>query len=161
MDEKREPDLDEIDWAIIDRLRDNARESAADIAKASEVQLTESAVRRRITRLRDTGVITGFHVALNHDKTTPFAVEAYIELSFEVGANIQSTIDVAMNLREVRDAMMLAGETDALLRVRADDLKSLREIVMALRKSAPVTRTVTRIVLERWWYGSPRRTIRD
>jgi len=59
-----------------------------------------------------------------------------------------------MGLREVREAMMLAGETDALLRVRADDLKSLRQIVMALRKSGPVTRTVTRIVLERWWHGS-------
>lgn len=145
--------LDDIDVAIIDRLRRNARESAASIAGAEGIRLTASAVRRRIARLEATEVISGYHVALNHDKM-PSSIEAYVELSFAGDEDVHRTLQVAMGLHEVREAVTLAGETDALLRVRARDLKSLRDVVIALRKSGPVTGSVTRIVLGRWWHGS-------
>jgi len=123
------------------------------MAKAPDIQLTAGAVRRRIARLQKSGVILGYHVALDHEKL-PTSVEAFIELSFAGNADLEATLEVAMGLHEVREAMMLAGETDALLRVRAKDIERLREVVLALRRSGQVTGSVTRIVLERWWHGS-------
>ncbi len=143
--------VDDIDRRILDCLRTNARASAADIA--SRVNLTDSAVRRRIASLEKSGVITGYTVAINHDLVGG-SVEAYIELSFAGNADVHAILAEAMRRPQVREAMTIAGDLDALLRVRVRNLAELREIVMALRTSGPVTGSRTRIVLGRWWHGS-------
>lgn len=50
--------FDELDRKIITALMANARTSFAEIGTA--VGLSSTAVKRRVDRLRDTGVITGF-----------------------------------------------------------------------------------------------------
>lgn len=145
-------ELDDIDRAIIDRLRSNAREPAASIAK--DVRITAGAVRRRINRLEKRGVIAGYTVSLDHDKTGT-NVEAYIELSFAGGEDVHAILAGATEWRpQVREAMVIAGEPDAIVRVRVSSLTELRELVMDLRRAWPVTATRTRIVIGRWWHGS-------
>jgi Lrp/AsnC family transcriptional regulator, leucine-responsive regulatory protein len=150
--------VDDVDRRILDCLRMNARESAADIAK--RVNLTPSAVRRRIAGLEKAGVITGYTVAINHDLVGA-SVEAYIELSFAGNADVHSILADAMRRPQVREAMTIAGDLDALLRVRVRNLAELREIVMALRTSGPVTGSRTRVVLGRWWHGSVPNVVPD
>lgn len=143
--------LDAIDQQILDRLRRNAREPAATIAR--HVGLTASAVRRRIARLEESGVINRYTIALNHDRLGS-SIEAYVELTFNAEADVQEFLEKATRQPEVREAMTLAGEADALVRVRVGELKDLRDLVIGLRRSGDVTDSKIRIVLGRFWHGS-------
>jgi Lrp/AsnC family transcriptional regulator, leucine-responsive regulatory protein len=61
-----------------------------------------------------------------------------------------------MQRPEVREAMTITGETDALVRIRVSDLPHLRQVVMGLRTSRQVIACQTRVILGRWWHGSAR-----
>jgi Lrp/AsnC family leucine-responsive transcriptional regulator len=147
--------LDDIDQRILDRLRENARESAAAIGR--HVNLTAGAVRRRIARLERCGVIDRYTIAINHDKLGS-SIEAYVELSFTGDANVDAHVHTilknAMKRPEVREAMMITGETDALVGIRVRDVPHLRQVVMDLRTSGQVTGCNTRVILRRWWHGA-------
>jgi Lrp/AsnC family leucine-responsive transcriptional regulator len=142
---------DDVDQEILDLLRRNARLSAAEIAR--RVNLTDSAVRRRISNLEKDGTIAGYTIAVDHDKVGP-TVEAYIELVFAGNTNVHTFLREAIKRPEVREAMTITGEADALLRVRVKQLPELRNLVMDLRTSGPVQGSNTRVVMGRWWHGA-------
>jgi Lrp/AsnC family leucine-responsive transcriptional regulator len=123
-------------------------------AIASHVDLTASAVRRRIARLESSGVIDRYTIGINHDKIGA-SVEAYVELSFGGNADVHEILKTAMRRKEVREAMTIAGDLDALVRLRVRDLPELRKAVTRLRASEQVTSSKTRVVVGRWWHGSP------
>ena len=148
--------LDDSDREILKCLRANAREPSAAIAQ--RVNLSAAAVRRRIARLEEIGVISGYTVAINNDLLGS-SIEAYVELSFAGDADVHAILEKAMERPEVREAMTMAGDPDALLRVRVNNVTQLREIVIQLRTSGPILRSRTMIVLGRWWHGSVR--VRD
>ena len=56
--------LDEIDQQIVALLRENARRSFQDIG--SRVSLSAPAVKRRVDRLEEAGVIRGYSAVLDH-----------------------------------------------------------------------------------------------
>ena len=145
--------LDDIDRRILDRLRQNAREPASSIAK--RVNLTASAVRRRIARLERSGVIDRYTVSIKHDELGA-SIEAFVELSFAGDADVHTILKDVIQRPEVREAMTITGETDALVRIRVRDLPHLRQVVMDLRTSGQVIACQTRVILGRWWHGSAR-----
>jgi Lrp/AsnC family leucine-responsive transcriptional regulator len=142
---------DDVDQEILALLRRNARLSAAEIAR--RVNLTDSAVRRRISNLEKSGTIAGYTISIDADKVGP-TVEAYIELVFAGNTNVHSFLGDAIRRPEVREAMTITGESDALLRVRVKALPELRHLVMDLRTSGPIMGTNTRVVMGRWWHGA-------
>jgi Lrp/AsnC family transcriptional regulator, leucine-responsive regulatory protein len=81
--------LDDIDRRILDRLRQNAREPAASTAKS--VNLTASAVRRRIARLERSGVIDRYTVSIKHDELGA-SIEAFVEPSFAGDADVHTIL---------------------------------------------------------------------
>ncbi len=139
--------LDEIDHAIIDLLTENARRTVADIAE--RVSLSPAPVRRRIDRLERIGVIAGYTVVLDHSKVGP-AIEAFTELRFSGRTDIDEILEIAARAPEVRDVFTIAGDPDALARIRVDDMDHLREVIDQLRKSGRITGTKTLMVLGRW-----------
>lgn len=145
--------LDDIDHKILDILRDNARQSVAAIAK--RVDLTPGAVRRRIIKLEESGVIDHYTVVLDHDKVGP-SVEAYVELSFSGSADVQALLEKALSWSEVREASTLAGDPDALVRLRVDDADHLRNTVIKLRQMKHVTGSKTLFALGRMRHVSDR-----
>jgi len=145
--------LDDIDRRILDRLRQNAREPASSIAK--RVNLTASAVRRRIARLARSGVIDRYTVSIKHDELGA-SIEAFVELSFAGDADVHTILKDVIQRPEVREAMTITGETDALVRIRVRDLPHLRQVVMDLRTSGQVIACQTRVILGRWWHGAAR-----
>lgn len=138
--------LDSIDRAILDLLRDNARQTSTAIAK--HVNLTPGAVRRRIARLEEIEVIDHYTVVLDHDKVGP-SIEAYVELTFEGGADVHRLLLEAVKRREIREASTIAGDPDAVVRVRVDNLDHLRETVTGLREMGQVTGSKTLVALGR------------
>lgn len=75
--------FDELDRQIVTALMANARTSFAEIGAA--VGLSSTAVKRRVDRLRETGVITGF-TATVRPSALGWRTEAYVEVYCEGAA---------------------------------------------------------------------------
>jgi Lrp/AsnC family transcriptional regulator, leucine-responsive regulatory protein len=135
--------LDETDEAIVRLLVANARLSASEVGR--RVGLSPAAAKRRIGRLEDAGVITGYHAALDRSKLDG-AIEAFIELRF-AGQTLVDDIESTAQVPGVIEAFTTAGDPDAIARIRADDLADLKRVVDLIRRSGRVTGTKTLIVL--------------
>lgn len=131
----------------MDRLRINAREPATEIGLA--VRLSPAAVRKRIQQLQEVGVIRAFTVILDHTKLNPASVEGYIEVSFSGGVNVSDVAERAVQDERIREVSTIAGDPDAIMRVRVDGLAELRQLVIWLRDEFEVTRTKALVVLDR------------
>ena len=139
--------LDETDRHILELLRDDARRTIADIAQ--QVNLSPAPVKRRIDRLHNSGVIAGYTVVLDHQKIGP-SIEAFTELRCAGNADVDDIRSVVQEITEVREVFTMAGDPDALLRIRVNDMDHLRLVVNRLRRSGRITGTKTLMVLDHW-----------
>jgi Lrp/AsnC family transcriptional regulator, leucine-responsive regulatory protein len=139
--------LDDIDHRILELLREDGRRTVADIAE--RVNLSAAPVKRRIDRLQRLGVISGYTVLVDHAKIGP-TIEAFTELRFAGDGDIDVIVDAIAQMPEVREVFTIAGDPDALVRIRVDDVEHLKKVVNALRRSGQITGTKTLMVLDRW-----------
>jgi DNA-binding Lrp family transcriptional regulator len=138
--------IDQIDLAILELLKQDARRTVTDIA--SRVNLSLAPVKRRIDRLERTGVIRGFTVILDPSKVKT-GVDAYSEIRLGPG-DVDDFLHFAQSLPEVTEASSLAGDTDILLRLRVDDVEHLHRLVNALRSNPRVRGIRTLVTLKTW-----------
>jgi Lrp/AsnC family transcriptional regulator, leucine-responsive regulatory protein len=137
-------ELDEVDDAIIAQLVEDGRRSASEIGR--RVGLSPAAAKRRIDRLEAIGVISGYKAIVDHGKLGS-QIEAFSEVRFE-GATQVGDIDRSFaHLAEVVESFTIAGDPDALVRLRVRDLDHLKQVVDTIRRSGGVTGTKTLIVL--------------
>ncbi|HEX4807196.1 MAG TPA: Lrp/AsnC family transcriptional regulator [Conexibacter sp.] len=140
------PHLDEKDHVILEMLRDDARQPATLIARRTG--LSSAAVRRRIARLEQLGVIARYTVVVDHGKLDP-SVEAYLEVKCVGHADVQELLAKLVKLPAVREASTLAGSPDAMLRLRVRDLDHLREVVTEIRREPGITDSKALVALGR------------
>jgi DNA-binding Lrp family transcriptional regulator len=122
--------VDSIDARIVTALIRNARASYAVIG--NEVGLSAPAVKRRVDRLRAAGAITGFSARVD-PAAMGWTTEAYVELFYP----------------EVVDACTVTGEADALVHIRAADVRHFEDVMERIRAEPFVVRTRSVIVLSR------------
>jgi DNA-binding Lrp family transcriptional regulator len=123
------PPLDAFDIKILGVLRDNARASNVEIA--DKVGLTESTCSRRIKRLEEDGVITGYSVGLEPE-FVGIGLIAFVTLVLE-NFNEQTADRFAREIQampEVMSCHIVSGGYDALLQVAAADLQSYSKFVL-------------------------------
>jgi DNA-binding Lrp family transcriptional regulator len=138
--------VDSIDARIVAALIKNARSSYAVIG--NEVGLSAPAVKRRVDRLRAAGAITGFSARVD-PAAMGWTTEAYVEL-FCGGRTSPEEIAVAVRrYPEVVDACTVTGEADALVHIRAADVRHFEDVVERIRGESFVVRTRSVIVLSR------------
>jgi len=138
--------IDAVDQRIIALLVADARASYADIG--ARVSLSAPAVKRRVDRLRATGVIRGF-TAVVDPAAVGWTTEAFVEL-FCAGRTTPAQIGVAARRHpEVVGAYTVSGEADALVHLRAADIAHLEAALERLRAESFVTSTRSTIVLSR------------
>ncbi|MEV0153489.1 Lrp/AsnC family transcriptional regulator [Micromonospora sp. NPDC050686] len=138
--------IDAVDQRIIALLVADARASYADIG--TRVSLSAPAVKRRVDRLRSTGVIRGF-TAVVDPAAVGWTTEAFVEL-FCAGRTTPAQIGAAARRHpEVVGAYTVSGEADALVHLRAADIAHLEEALERLRAEGFVTSTRSTIVLSR------------
>lgn len=137
---------DPVDRRILNLLVANGRRSATDIGR--EVNLSAAAVKRRIDRLEAAGYIRGYTALLDHGKLGRH-LEAFSELRFAAGTQVDE-IDAALaDLPELVESFTLAGDPDALVRLRVDDVEHLRNVIDRVRRGGrgKIIGTKTLIVL--------------
>lgn len=138
--------LDDIDARIITALIKDARASYAVIG--SEVGLSAPAVKRRVDRLRASGAITGFSARVD-PVALGWTTEAYVEL-FCKGRTTPDVIAAAVRgYPEVADACTVTGEADALVHIRAADVRHFEQVMERIGAEPFVVRTRSVIVLSR------------
>lgn len=138
--------LDPIDQRIIALLQEDARSSYAEIGE--RVALSAPAVKRRVDRLRSSGVIRGY-TALIDPGAVGWTTEAFVELFCTGRTSPQQIRAAAKRHPAVVGAYTISGEADALVHLRAMDMSGLEEALERLRAEPFVTSTRSMIVLSR------------
>lgn len=139
--------LDATDRAILELLRENARRPLREIAGA--VGLTVAPVQRRIARMEKLGVIERYTVQINHGRIAT-GIEAVTELQFSDDLDLSRIMEFVAQIPEVEEVLTLAGDPDALLRIRVNGVEDLRRVVSQLRSGGAIASTKTLVVLEQW-----------
>jgi hypothetical protein len=98
--------LDGLDRRIVARLERNARSSFATIG--AEVGLSAPAVKRRVDRLIESGVITGFHAALD-PRALGQGVEVFVELYCSGRTSAVEIARIVSRHTEVQEAYTVTG----------------------------------------------------
>ncbi|WP_226485169.1 Lrp/AsnC family transcriptional regulator [Streptomyces parvulus] len=136
--------FDDLDRKIVTALMTNARTSFAEIG--AEIGLSSTAVKRRVDRLRETGVITGF-TATVRPAALGWRTEAYVEVYCEGAAPPRRLAEVVRGYPEIRAAMTVTGSADALLHVRARDVEHFEEVLERIRAEPFIRKTISVMVL--------------
>jgi len=134
--------LDEISKRIIEQLQVDGRQSYAAIGKA--VGLSEAAVRQRVQRLHETGVMQ--IVAVTDPLRLGFRRQAMIGLRCE--GDLEKVADDLAAMEEIDYVVLTAGSFDLLLEVVCEDDDHLLEILSRVRGVPSVTSTETFVYLK-------------
>jgi Lrp/AsnC family transcriptional regulator for asnA, asnC and gidA len=135
--------LDETSRAIIKELQEDGRRPYASIGKA--VGLSEAAVRQRVQKLVDSGVVQ--IVAVTDPMQIGFARQAMIAIS--VSGDVEAVADRLAAIDEVDYIVVTAGSFDLLAEVVvADDAHLLSLVNRHIRTITGVTRTETFLYLK-------------
>ena len=145
--------LDTTDRRILELLRENSRRTFGDIG--TQVGLSAPAVKRRIDRLEESGVIRGYTTLVDHAKLGR-SLEAFAELRFAGSTRVDDIEGIAADVPEIHALFTVASDPDALARIRVRDVEDLKRVIDRLRSSGKITGTKTMMVL-----GSSVRTHSD
>ena len=138
--------FDELDRRIVAALVEDARATYAEVG--AQVGLSAPAVKRRVDRLRASGAITGFSARVD-PLALGWTTEAYVEL-FCRGRTSPAEIAAAVGKHpEVIAACTVTGEADALVHIRAANVKHFEQVMERIGAEPFVQRTRSVIVLSR------------
>ena len=136
--------LDETDERILAELTEHARATFAEIGL--KVNLSAPAVKRRVDRMLDNGVITGFTTVVDRN-ALGWNTEAYVQV-FCQGRIAPDELQKAwMDIPEVVSAATVTGTSDAILHVLARDMRHLEAALERIRASADIERSESIVVL--------------
>lgn len=136
--------MDAIDQRIISQLVADARSSYAEIGKI--VSLSAPAVKRRVDRLLETGVLRGFTAVVNPE-ALGWGTEAFVEVYCEGKVTPERIRQRLDPLPEVVAAYTVSGAADAIVHLRAADIHHLEDALERLRSVDMISRTVSVVVL--------------
>jgi Lrp/AsnC family transcriptional regulator, regulator for asnA, asnC and gidA len=139
----RSPVLDTVAKGIIEQLQQDGRRSYAAIAKA--VGLSEAAVRQRVQRLVDTGVVQ--IVAVTDPMQVGFERQALIGIN--VQGDVNAVADALAYVPEVDYIVLTAGSFDIIAEVVCESDDHLLDLLSSrIRNVDGVTGTETFVYLK-------------
>lgn len=132
--------LDTTGRHILRLLAEDARMSYAEIAR--RVHLSTPAVIERITRMEETGIITGFVAAVDH-RLLGYTVTAIVTLKTEP-VHYPLVQRIVSSSLQVEQCDHVTGAASFVMRVSASSIAHLEEFI---RQFAPIGSTDTAIVM--------------
>ncbi len=138
--------MDALDERILLHLVRNARATFAEIG--ADVGLSAPAVKRRVDRLLDQQTITGFTTIVD-PAALGWGTEAYVQVYCKGTITPASLREIWEPIPEVISASTVTGAPDAILRVRARDVRHLERALERIRDNDSIDHTESIIVLSR------------
>lgn len=136
--------LDDIDERILAMLAEHARATYAEIGE--RVNLSAPAVKRRVDRMLDSGVIRGFTTVIDRN-ALGWNTEAYVQVYCRGRIAPDELRQAWADIPEVVSAATVTGTSDAILHVLARDMRHLEEALERIRTSADIERSESFVVL--------------
>ena len=118
--------LDHTDRRILGWLQKEPGINAAELGE--KISLSQSAVWRRMQRLRDEGVIKDQPVKIDREKVgLNTMVFAHVKLTSHGRGNLAEFSEAVSEYPEVLDCYVLLGNVDFLLRIVTEDIKAYEQ----------------------------------
>ena len=128
--------LDPLDWRILKELQSDGR--MTNVALAARVGLSAPPCLRRVRALEEAGLIAGYTVLLDEPalgfKLTAFAM---VRLHNQAENELRAFENLVLGWTLVREAYMLSGESDYMLKCVAKDLPAFQAFVLEELTAAP------------------------
>lgn len=142
MTSKARPVLDDMSRAIIEQLQIDGRKPYAAIGAA--IGLSEAAVRQRIAKLIESGVMQVVAV------TDPLTVGSYrmAMIGIKVEGDLTEVADQLSHYKEVDYVLVTAGRFDVMAEVICNDDEHLLELLQRIRAIPQVRSTESFIYLK-------------
>ena len=141
-EEEMSNNIDSLDDQIIRILQSNSRKSFVEIA--DEIRLSESAVRRRVKNLIDSGIIKRFTIELEAGKKT----SAITLISVSSTADTSVVSSNLMKLNGVEIIYEITGQYDIAVIIVAPTIAEINKYIDEVRKIEGVSDTNTVIILK-------------
>ncbi|HXG74356.1 MAG TPA: HTH-type transcriptional regulator LysM [Candidatus Nitrosotenuis sp.] len=132
---------DKIDDEILKFLKEDSRESFVDIGK--KLKLSESAVRRRVKNLLDSGIIKKFTIEIGEQNAT----KAIVLISVESSMDTSKVSARLTKLEGVKTVYEITGQYDIAVIISAPNITEINASIDSLRKIPGVSDTNTVIIL--------------
>ncbi len=128
--------LDSTDWRILKELQADGR--ITNVALAARVGLSAPPCLRRVRALEQAGLITGY-TALTDETALGFELTAFamVGLRNQAEADLRAFENLVLGWPIVREAYMLAGESDYMLKCIARDLGTFQDFIINELTAAP------------------------
>jgi len=129
-------ELDAIDWRILKELQADGR--MTNIALANRIGLSAPSCLLRVRTLEEAGLISGY-TALVDEAALGYALTAFamVRLHNQAESDLRAFENLVLSWPLVREAHMLSGESDFMLKCIARDLTGFQDFVLDELTSAP------------------------
>jgi DNA-binding Lrp family transcriptional regulator len=135
--------MDDVDRRLIGLLRDNARASAASLAKALKV--ARGTVQNRLAKLERDGIITGYTIRLR-PTVEDSRIVALMTISVE-GTRIEPVVRTLRGDPAITTLYTTNGRWDLVAEIRADSLQSFDQVLGRIRRIEGIAGTETSLLL--------------
>lgn len=129
-------ELDATDWRILRELQADGR--MTNIALATKIGLSAPPCLRRVRALEEAGLIAGYTAQLDED-ALGFSLTAFamVRLHNQAESDLRAFENRVLGWPLVREAFMLSGESDFMLKCVARDLTRFQEFILNELTAAP------------------------
>ena len=146
--------LDRVDRRILRNLLTDGRMTNVELAR--RVGISAPPCLRRVRALEEAGIIRGYHAELAPEALGyGVTVFAQVGLSSQAETDLKAFEQLIATWPEVREAYMLAGETDFLLKIIAPDWDGYQRFLTATLTAAPNVSHVKSALMLRPYKNDP------
>lgn len=136
--------MDDIDRKILKILSENANATATEIM--TQVNLSIPAVNKRISKLRQSGIIRKFTVLVDPDKVNK-PIQAFILVVLQQPSGAEKLMQYIKSDPDILECYAVTGEYDYIIKVCARDVQQLEEKLNLLKRQKGVAKSYTMLSL--------------
>lgn len=128
--------LDKIDLTILEDLQNDGRITNVELAKNAGISAPPCL--RRVRALEKSGYIEGYHARINAGKMG-YGISAFAEISLNRHSeeHLKAFEALIETWPMVREAYMLTGDVDVMLKIVAEDWESYQNFLTGTLTAAP------------------------
>ncbi|HQV71055.1 MAG TPA: Lrp/AsnC family transcriptional regulator [Thermoflexales bacterium] len=133
--------IDAIDSRILQEMQADARISMSELGR--RIHLSQPAVKERVRRLMDLGVIRGFHADLDMTRLG-YAIRAVVRVT-ATGNEDRRWLEILDEIDEVVECYSVTGEDSFVVKVIAKSVEHLDQVIERL---SAIGKPTTSIILQ-------------
>ena len=134
--------MDQTDKRILAVLEGNARTNATEIGR--QIGLSRTAVQDRISKLEESGVISGYRVQVLEAQDNLIRAILFVKIAVRP---CEQALDWMASLEGVQEVISLTGEIDAIARCAVPDVAAMTALNDRIGASDLITTSSSSIVL--------------